>query len=140
MHITTSCCGCKQKLEVKSNLTIRKIEFPKVGNVDLKILTCPHCGKEMTVQVDNEMTTKLLVLQLDIMSRIGKTLYYSGKPTQKQISRRDRVSRRLAFERATLAARLDGSSYQFDGAEKKLEVSAPTAQIVGETEEFIQCD
>lgn len=140
MYIITNCCGCKQKLEVKSNLTARKINFPDVGDVDLTILICPHCGKEMTVQADNEMTKKLLVLQLDIVSRIGRTLYYSEKPTQKQISRRDRVTRRLLTERACLVTLLNGSSYQFDGVEKKLEFSEPTTKIVGETEEFIQCD
>lgn len=144
MRVLATCSGCGQKFAVKEALTKRRIsvEDCNVGVSEvtlseylmLTVLTCPHCGREMTVQVDDCITEKLLTLQINLNSRIGKTKYYAGEPTQKQLDRQRYTSQRLIHERERLSRLFDGMSYQFDESMKKLEFCEPTTEIVGDTE------
>lgn len=142
MQVLATCLGCGQKFAVRKALTKRQVSAEsfnasKAGFSEYLMLTmliCPHCGKEMTVQVDDCTTEKLLTLQINLNSRIGKTKYYAGEPTQKQLDRQKHTSQRLLFERDRLRHLVDGLSYQFDGAMKKLDFCEPTTEIVGSME------
>lgn len=136
MKVASKCLGCHKWFNVNNvSLTERKVEITQ-KELTLTLLTCPLCGQEMTVGVDDSETLNLLQMQMNLNVRIGQTQYFNGEPTEKQKRAQEAISSELIQKRNQLVHSFNGSIYQFQEQQKKLNYSVPTTKIVGEKDDI----
>lgn len=127
MEVQVNCVYCHQDFNMADNLIERKISVDE--KLVLTILVCPHCLNEIITQVDNNSTLQLHQRQLNLLRRMGRTAYHTGKPTELQQKKQDEIMLRLHQEREELKGKYDHTSYQFDGKEHKLDIHVPNMKI-----------
>ena len=126
MQVASKCLGCHKWFNVNNvSLTERKVEINQ-KELTLTLLTCPLCGQEMTVGVDDSETLNLLQMQMNLSVRIGQTQYFNGKSTEKQKRTQEAISSELIQKRNQLVHSFNGSIYQFQEQQKKLNYSGGT--------------
>ena len=136
MQVASKCLGCHKWVNVNNvSLTERKVEINQ-KELTLTLLTCPLCGQEMTVGVDDSETLNLLQMQMNLSVRIGQTQYFNGKSTEKQKRAQEAISSEVIQKRNQLVHSFNGSIYQFQEQQKKLHYSVPTTKIVGEKDDI----
>lgn len=123
-----SCEKCKGKISLSENLENRSVKI-NGANIYLIVLTCPSCGSEMTVQIDNTKTAKLFKKQFELLCKEWISNFY--RKTFKHDPKIGIINNKIRRLRADLNAKYNGSVYLFEGKEKKLEFSEPTTETVG---------
>ena len=126
MEVFVNCDNCHQEVNVADHEFERLL--PDEGLV-LTILECPHCNREMVVQIDSTTTLKLFQRQINLLNKIGKTQYLTGNPTAQQSKKLAELSQSLISARQELMNKYNHTSYQFEGQQHKLDFYAPSVTI-----------
>lgn len=130
MQIQVTCCFCDECFDTDSSQFEHREVVVGTQELTLTILTCPICGSEMVVQIDNEETGELLLKQMGLNMRIGKAKYYkrSYKREERELQA---VTDRLLKTQEDLIAEYGNTFYQFKDNVFKLEFHRPTVQVIG---------
>lgn len=123
---TVTCDICHREVALTKDLLEEKeVVLEKDGvdphKVTLTILTCPACGKQYPVLMDDRETSAILeelkvVFQKQLKVR-AKGLQPKAKVTRKQQSLRNKLN----FKRQQLAKKFDGSFYQTEDGKEQLD-------------------
>lgn len=135
-NLVCECFNCKKEYVLNSNsLVEREIEIDG-EKLFLKILTCPHCHAECSVQIDNEMTMDLLNKQMLINTTLGKLKVErkSANNYVKQYRKLKQISVRLLQARKELVLKYNGSVYYFQNENKKISINEPVVKITGNSD------
>lgn len=124
MKVEVKCSECHQTFNTADHMIERQSE-----GLVLTILVCPHCNNEMVVQLDNQTTLSINHRLLNVLRRMGKTQFLTGRATPFQEKRQNELTRLLAATRQELIDKYDKTVYQFDGKEYKLDFHVPNMKI-----------
>lgn len=124
MKVEVKCSECHQTFNTADHMIERQSE-----GLVLTILVCPHCNNEMVVQLDNQTTLSINHRLLNVLRRMGKTQFLTGRATSFQEKRQNELTRLLAATRQELIDKYDKTVYQFDGKEYKLDFHVPNMKI-----------
>ena len=83
--------------------------------VTLTFMSCPVCGRDTIVQVDNSETKALLSEVKSLYIRCSKFTAMNKPVPAKLACKKDKADTKLSRARANLAQRLDGALYQLEG-------------------------
>ena len=110
-------CGHEFTLTKKSleerKLTLQK-EDMKPHEVQVTFLTCPRCGKEYPVIMDDETTLPLLDKLQVVLSKQIKQVKRGFTPSPELARKKQQLNWKLDFKRQQLAEKYNGSFYQLE--------------------------
>lgn len=133
-NLVCECSNCKKEFDLNAD-NLRNREVTADGeNLTLKVITCPLCGHEHIVQIDNKETLELLNKQMLTNAVLGK-LKVQRKSTGKYVKQYRRlktVSTLLMQARKALVLKYNNSVYYFQNESKKISINEPTVKIVGD--------
>ena len=135
-NLICKCSNCSKEFNLK-NSNLRN-ETKKFGNdiIYIKILKCPLCKFESIVQIDDDVTMKLLRKQFSLNFEIGCETLNNRKPNKKKVSKLNRISLLLLQQRKMLNDKYN-SVYCLQNGNKKISLNAPDVRISGNNKEEI---
>ena len=116
-NVKCDICGYEFTL-TKNSLEERKLTLQKEGlkshEVKVTFLTCPRCGKEYPVIMDDETTLPLLAKLQTILIKQVKQAKKGFRPSPELARKRQQLNWKLDFKRQQLAEKYNGSFYQLE--------------------------
>lgn len=110
-------CGYEFSL-TKNSLEERKLTLQKEGlkphEVQVTFLTCPRCGKEYPVIMDDETTLPLLAKLQAVLVKQVKQAKRGYNPSTELARKRQQLNWKLDFKRQQLAEKYNESFYQLE--------------------------
>ena len=105
----------------EQEITLQKEDL-KPHKVRMIFLTCPCCGKEYPVIMDDETTLPLLDKLQVILSKQVKQVKRGFNPSPELARKKQQLNWKLDFKRQKLAEKYNGSFYQLeDGTQVQLD-------------------
>ena len=105
----------------EQEITLQKEDL-KPHKVRMTFLTCPCCGKEYPVIMDDETTLPLLDKLQVILSKQVKQVKRGFNPSPELARKKQQLNWKLDFKRQKLAEKYNGSFYQLeDGTQVQLD-------------------
>lgn len=89
----------------------------------LSVLTCPHCGDEIVVQLDDRNTEKLVRRQINLYVRSALL------PSDRLFEKLSEISALLVRRRNELNLQYNGRVYYLHGKKKKISFNVPNMKI-----------
>lgn len=127
MNHTIYCDLCRHEFTLTAsvlkeyNIDLMKEGFPP-HPVTATFLTCPRCGKQYPVIVDDETTLPLLEESRQVYQRCNKYIAKQRPVPQKLQQKQAKISKKLGFYRRKLAEKYKESYYQLeDGSTVQLD-------------------
>lgn len=124
---TIKCDLCQREFRLNKDV-LREVQVTlmKAGlephEVTATFLTCPACGKQYPVIVDDETTLPLLAKLRVFLGKQVKQAQKGFKLSPEQERKRKELNRKLDFKRQELAKKYNGSFYQLeDGIMEQLD-------------------
>ena len=116
----TRCDLCHAMVEVSGNISEKVVHATfllneKGRDITMTVLTCPRCGKESIVQVDDQFTKEVLSEAQELYLKRAKFFAMTKPIPMKLAYKIGKVESRLSCMRAELAKQLDGALYQIEG-------------------------
>lgn len=124
-HVKCDICGrefvLNKNVLTEQEITLQKEDL-KPHKVRMTFLTCPCCGKEYPVIMDDETTLPLLDKLQVILSKQVKQVKRGFNPSPELARKKQQLNWKLDFKRQKLAEKYNGSFYQLeDGTQVQLD-------------------
>lgn len=126
-HNVVKCDLCEREFTLtKKCLTEREVLLQKEGlkphTVQITFLSCPCCGKDYPVLVDDESTLPLLNKLQAVLAKQVKQAKKGFNPSSELAKKRHQLTWKLDFKRQKLAEKYKKSFYQLeDGTLEQLD-------------------
>lgn len=116
----TRCDLCHTPVAVAGNISEKTVHATfllndKGRDITMTVLTCPCCGKESIVQVDDQFTKEVLSEAKELYLKRAKFFAMNKLVPMKLAYRIGKIDSKLSCMRADLAKQLDGALYQIEG-------------------------
>lgn len=126
--VTVQCTKCnKQTLVSGIDIKQRKGLFTDGKELLVTYYTCPHCGVEHHVSVDDAETLSLMEVFRNSVKRADAQRKTKGSVKKVTVKVIEQNKKKLERARNALNIGYNDSVYQYQGQEIKLEISVPNA-------------
>ena len=116
-NIKCDICGrefvLNRNVLIEQEITLQKEDL-KPHKVRVTFLTCPCCGKEYPVIVDDETTLPLLDKLQVVLAKQVKQVKRGFTPSPELARKKQQLNWKLDFKRQKLAEKYNGSFYQLE--------------------------
>ena len=116
-NIKCDICGrefvLNRNVLIEQEITLQKEDL-KPHKVRVTFLTCPCCGKEYPVIVDDETTLPLLDKLQVVLAKQVKQVKRGFNPSPELARKKQQLNWKLDFKRQQLAEKYNGSFYQLE--------------------------
>ena len=123
---TVTCDICHREVALTKDLLEEKEVILEKDGVDphkvmLTIFTCPSCGKQYPVLMDDSETSAILEELKTVVQKQYKAQAKGLQPKAKVTRKQQSLRNKLNFKRQQLAKKFDGSFYQTEDGKEQLD-------------------
>lgn len=123
---TVTCDICHREVALTKDLLEEKEVILEKDGVDphkvmLTIFTCPSCGKQYPVLMDDSETSAILEELKEVFQKKLKAQAKGLQPKVKVTRKQQSLRNKLNFKRQQLAKKFDGSFYQTEDGKEQLD-------------------